>query len=62
MEEKEGIIIRLEFINREEGMGLTPKWRDCSSRGDGRSLLLKQGKEGRMGADSGRFVQLLMKR
>lgn len=34
MEEKEGIIIRLEFISREEGMGLVHKWRDCSSRGD----------------------------
>ena len=62
MGEKE-IITRLEFLRREEGKKGSYqdcKQRDCSSEGGGGTHLLKQRKEGKTGASSRQFIQLVM--
>jgi len=61
--EKKEIITRLEFLRREEGKKGSYqdcKQRDCSSGGGGGSCLLKQRKEGKTGASSYQFIQLVM--
>ena len=60
---KKEIITRLEFLRREErkkGTYQDCKQRDCSSEGGGGSRLLKQRKEGKTGASSHQFIQLVM--
>lgn len=60
---KKEIITRLEFLRREEGKKGSYqdcKQRDCSSGGGGGSCLLKQRKEGKTGASSYQFIQLVM--
>ena len=62
MEENE-IIIRLEFLRKEEGKKgsyQNCRQRDCSSEGGGGSCLLKQRKEGKTGASSCQCIQLVM--